>query len=277
MNGNEWEKAKNDPEKLLVLLAGQSNMAGRGYAGPDDLSPVQNLLMIRPDGKWQPAIEPITKDRAFIGTFQASGEKIVGNDPFETVLPVGDQKVCGVGPGRTFGRLLAEANPGRVVGLIPCAVGGTSIAAWMPGGADDCDANNFPYDFAVGKAKTAQKTGRIVAVLWHQGENDAIKQTEHYLEKMRTLVGNFRRDLQLGADVPFIAGDMASFYPENIAAHIDIVDDALAVLAGEDPAFRYVRTKDLVHRGDNLHYDTASQHELGRRYFEAYRQFISRP
>ena len=26
------------PDKLLVLLAGQSNMAGRGYAGPDDLT-----------------------------------------------------------------------------------------------------------------------------------------------------------------------------------------------------------------------------------------------
>ena len=63
------------PEKLLVLLAGQSNMAGRGYAGPDDLAVIPNLLMIRPDGKWQAAVEPITKDRDFIGTFSASGEK----------------------------------------------------------------------------------------------------------------------------------------------------------------------------------------------------------
>ena len=68
MNASELENCRRDSEKLLVLLAGQSNMAGRDYAGPDDLMAIPNLLMIRPDGKWQPAIEPITKDRAFVGT-----------------------------------------------------------------------------------------------------------------------------------------------------------------------------------------------------------------
>ena len=270
-------KASEASEKLLVLLAGQSNMAGRGYAGPDDLTPIPNVLMIRPDGKWQPAIEPITKDRSFIGTFQASGEKIVSSDPFETVLPQGDQKVVGVGLGRTFGRLLAEANPGRIIGLIPCAVGGTSIAAWMPGGVDDHDPNNYPYDNAVKKAREAQKSGKIVAVLWHQGETDAKKQTSEYTEKLRTVIRNFRCDLQLGPEVPFIAGDMASFYPERIAPHIGIVDRALEELGAEDPSFRYVHTKDLTHRGDNLHFDTDSLHELGRRYFVAYRQFKADP
>ena len=88
------------------------------------------------------------------------------------------------------------------------------------------------------------------------------------------MVRNFRHDLKLGPEVPFIAGDMASFYPERIASHIDIVDRALEVLAAEEPSFLLVRTKDLTHRGDNLHYDTDSQHELGRRYFEAYRCFV---
>ena len=277
MNEAEWKACRENPEKLLVLLVGQSNMAGRGYAGPDDLTAIPNLLMIRPDGKWQPAIEPITKDRAFVGTFQASGKKVVSADPFETVLPEGDQKVVGVGPGRTFGRLLAEANPGKTVGLIPCAVGGTSIAAWMPGGVDDWDPSNYPYDVSVRKAKEAQKTGKIVTVLWHQGENDAGKQTPDYTEKLRTVVRNFRRDLNLGDDVPFIAGDLASFYEERIGGHIDIVDEALNTLAAEDPRFRVVLTKDLMHRGDRLHYDTESQHELGARYFEAYRQFRANP
>ncbi len=262
-------------DKLLVLLAGQSNMAGRGYAGADDLVSIPRLLMIRPDGKWQPAVEPITKDRPFVGTFSASGEKITGGDPFETILPEGDQKVCGVGPGRTFGRLLAEANPEKTIGLIPCAVGGTSIAAWMPGGVDDWNAENHPFDDAVKKAREAQKSGKIVAVLWHQGETDAQRQTPDYTAKLRTVVNNFRSALELGDDVPFIAGDMASFYKENIAANIEIVDNALATIASEDKRFRCVCTKDLNHRGDNLHFDTASQHELGARYFEAFRQFTA--
>lgn len=260
-------------EKLLVLMAGQSNMAGRGYAGSDDLTVIPNLLMIRPDGKWQYAIEPVTKDRAFVGTFNDSGEKVVSADPFETVLPGAGQKVCGVGPGRTFGKMLAEANPDCIVGLIPCAVGGTSIAAWMPGGVDDWDSNNFPYDNAIKKAKEAQKSGKIIAILWHQGENDAPKQTPDYTAKLRTVVQNFRRDLQLGSEVPFIAGDMASFYPENIQKNIGIIDQALETLANEDASFCYVHTKDLTHRGDNLHYDTASQHKLGKRYFEAFIKF----
>lgn len=277
MGGFNWNSCFEDTQKLLVLLVGQSNMAGRGYAGPDDLTGIPRLLMIRPDGKWQPAVEPITKDRAFIGTFQASGEKVVSSDPFETVLPQGDQKVVGVGLGRTFGRLLAEANPGKTVGLIPAAVGGTSISAWMPGGVDDWNASNYPYDNAVKLAREAQKTGKIVAVLWHQGENDSKRQTPGYTEKLRTVIRNFRHDLDLGDDVPFIAGDMASFYPESIASHIEVVDNALAEIAAEDPRFRYVLTKDLKHRGDNLHYDTESLHELGARYFEAYRQFLANP
>jgi hypothetical protein len=274
MNNEKWDICRNSTEKLLVLLAGQSNMAGRGVAGPDDLTEIPNVLMIRPDFKWQPAIEPITKDRRFIGTFQASGEKIISNDPFETVLPIGDQQVVGVGLGRTFGRLLAENNPGKTVGLIPSAVGGTSIAAWMPGGVDDHDPDNFPYDTAVKKAREAQKSGRIVAVLWHQGETDAQRKTPDYTEKLRMIVHNFRRDLQLGDDIPFIAGDMASFYRDDIKENIGIVDQALATLAREEPSFRYVTTKDMNHRGDNLHFDTDSLHKLGERYFNAYRHFI---
>ena len=257
-------------ERLLVLLAGQSNMAGRGYAEPEDLIPVPGVEYIRPDLKWAPAIEPITRDRAFVGTFDEAGTKLHSSDPFETVLPEKGQIVCGVGLGRTFGKLLAEANPGKTVGLIPTAVGGTSIAAWLPGGADDWDAGNYPYDTAIRRAKEAQKSGKIVVILWHQGENDAAKQTEHYKEKLRTVAENFRKELGLDDTVPFIAGDLASFYEARIADHIGIVDQALEELEQELPWFMLVRTKDLNHRGDNIHFDTPSLHELGARYFAAY-------
>ena len=273
MNTQNRDSTCDSTDKLLVLLAGQSNMAGRGYAGSDDLTAIPGLVMIRPDGKWQSAIEPITRDRRFIGTFQASGEKIVSDDPYETVLPVGDQKVCGVGPGRTFGRLLLEANPGKTVGLIPCAVGGTPIAAWQPGGVDTYDPANHPYDDAVKKAREAQKSGKIVAVLWHQGETDADRNNRNYLPELRAVISNFKRDLDLGDDVPFIAGDMASFYKESLNANIDIVDNALKVLAAELPCFSFVTTKDLTDRGDKLHFDTPSQHKFGARCFEAYCKF----
>ena len=89
-----------DNKKLmLVLLAGQSNMAGRGEIEPEDREEIPGLLMINRNFEWVPAVEPVTADRPF----------------------------AGVGPGRTFGRLLLEANPGCMVGLVPTAVGGTPI------------------------------------------------------------------------------------------------------------------------------------------------------
>lgn len=262
-------------QKLLVLLAGQSNMAGRGYAGPDDLTVIPRLLMMRPDFQWQPAVEPITKDRPFVGTFNPKGEKILGGDPFETVLPEGDQKVVGVGLGRTFGRLLAEADPDCEVGLLPCAVGGTSISAWLPGGVDDHDPSNHPYDNAIRLAREAQKTGRIVAILWHQGENDAANHTQGYTDKLRQVVRNFRHDLALPAETPFIAGDLPDFFRES-RPQVDagIVDDALRTLAAEDPYFRFVTTRDMTHRGDSLHFDTPALHALGKRYFDMYMTFV---
>ena len=266
-----------DKEKLFVLLAGQSNMAGRGIAEIDDLTEIPDLLVFRPGNIFRSAVEPVTRDRKFIGTFSSDGKKIESADPWDNILPENGGQVIGVGPGRTLGKMLLEMYPGKQIVLLPCAVGGTSISAWMPGGHDDWDVHNFPYDNAVKLAKEAQKYGRIIAVCWHQGESDAAKRTQDYTGKLRSVVRNFRRDLDLGEDVPFIAGDMASFYNPEIADNIDIVDDALALLAAEDTSFRYVLTKDLMHKGDHLHYDTASAHELGKRYFEAYRQFEANP
>ncbi len=276
LSATERDYGESDPNKLLVLLVGQSNMAGRGYADADDLAIIPHLVMIRPDHHWQPAVEPITRDRYVVGLWSAQGKKLPLEKPFDIIVPEPGQKVRGVGLGRTFGRLLLAENPGKTVGLIPCAVGGTPIAAWMPGGIDPADHKTCPYDQAIAKAREAQKSGKIVAVLWHQGESDASRQTPEYREKLQTVISNFRRDLNLGAEVPFIAGSLADFYPEKIQDHVELVEQALAEIAASDPSFRYVSAKGLKHVGDRVHFDTASQHELGRRYFEAYRQFCQK-
>ena len=258
---------------LLVLMAGQSNMAGRGIAGPDDLVAIPGVLSFRPDGSWGSAIEPVTRDRPFVGTFDAAGNKVVSPDPWDNILPPAGGRVVGVGCGRTFGRLLREVFPDRTVGLIPAAVGGTSAAAWKPGGEDDHQPGRHPYDEAVRMAKAARKSGKIVAVLWHQGENDARKNNPHYLDDLREIVTNFRRDLELGDDVPFIAGELADFYKPEIQDHVRIVDDALYELEREFAFFRVVPLKGLPHKGDHLHFSAEAQHEYGRRCFAEFRRF----
>ena len=262
---------------LLVLLAGQSNMAGRDVAMPEDLTGIPGLFMMTRDFKWRPAVEPITRDRPFVGTFGADGEKVASVDPWDNIAPAEGGQVRGVGPGRTFGRLLLEANPGRTVGLIPTAVGGTPLAAWKPGGVDPWESGRFPYDEAIAMAREAMKSGTIVAVLWHQGETDASRNNPDYKADLREVISNFRRDLNLADSVPFLLGELGSFYEPRILEHAPAIDGAMYELAEELPSVGVVATKDLTHRGDRLHFDTASAHKLGTRYFQAFRRMTACP
>ena len=167
---------------MLVLLAGQSNMAGRGEIEPEDREEIPGLLMINRNFEWVPAVEPVTADRSF----------------------------AGVGPGRTFGRLLLEANPGCTVGLVPTAVGGTPISAWKRGGSSPWDPRERPYDQAIERAAAALQRGDFAAVLWHQGETDARLKNSRYAEDLQEVIRNFRADLPL-AGVPFLCGGLGEY------------------------------------------------------------------
>ena len=251
-------------------------MSGRDVADASDLTAIPGLLMFAKDRKWRPAIEPITKDRAFVGTFAADGKKITSVDPWDIVLPTDSStQVRGVGPGRTFGRLLREAMPDCEVGLIPTSVGGTGISSWLPGGVDRFDAACHPYDESIALALDAQAYGEIIAILWHQGETDAATNNTEYKQQLSTVIANFRKDLHLSDQVPFIMGELGSFYEAKIQDHVDMIDQAMHELAAELPSVAVVPAKDLVSRGDNLHFSRESAHRLGERYFSAYQQFTA--
>ena len=250
-------------KRLLVLLAGQSNMSGRDYAEKEDLVEIPGLIMMAKDLRWRPAIEPITRDRSFVGIFDSDGNKMVTADPWDNVLPDDDsRRARGVGPGRTFGRLLLAAKPGCEVGLIPMSVGGTGLVSWMPGGVDKWDPIVHPYDEAIRTAREAQKSGEIVAILWHQGESDRNAAASYY--------ENFRRDLDLSEGVPFIMGELGSFYNTIDMKGVAMVDEAMHQLAAEMKGVYVVSAKDLGHRGDNLHFNRQAAVTLGQRYFEAF-------
>ncbi len=258
-------------KRLLVLLAGQSNMSGRDYAEKEDLVEIPGLIMMAKDLRWRPAIEPITRDRSFVGIFDSDGNKMVTADPWDNVLPDDDsRRARGVGPGRTFGKLLLEANPGCEVGLIPMSVGGTGLVSWMPGGVDKWDPIVHPYDEAIRTAREAQKSGEIVAILWHQGENDAAGMNLNYKGQLRTVIENFRRDLDLSESIPFIMGELGSFYNTIPEKGVAMVDEAMYQLASEMKGVYVVSAKDLGHRGDNLHFNRKAAVTLGQRYFEAF-------
>jgi peptidoglycan/xylan/chitin deacetylase (PgdA/CDA1 family) len=102
--------------------------------------------------------------------------------------------------------------------------------------------------------------GVLKGILWHQGESDNdLKKSEEYLEKLKTLVGNLRRDLN-APNLPFVAGEIGYFNKEN---YINAITNKLPA---EVVHTAVVSAKDLTDKGDQLHFDTPSARELGKRY-----------
>jgi len=249
--------------KKLVLLAGQSNMSGRGYLTANDVTDLPGIAALRWDKVWIPAIDPFNYDR--ISNLGLGGSE----DPFEEKAPeVGRQRRCGVGPGRTFAQLLRQKYPGSEIGLIPTSVGGTPIAAWLPGGKDPY-SDRHPYDDALTMARHAMRYGQIEVILWHQGESDAKAKTPDYKEKLITVLTNLRRELSL-EHVPVILGEIGYFLDDRFARKE--YNEYIRQAAAELPDAGIVSAEGLTDRGDGVHFDTPSQYELGRRYFQEYRR-----
>ena len=71
----------------------------------------------------------------------------------------------------------------------------------------------------------------------------------------------------LTADVPFVAAEITAFKPDR--KPIEKFNEILHAEGKLVPKYTCVKTQDLKDKGDQLHYDTASARELGRRYAAA--------
>lgn len=230
----------------LFLLAGQSNMAGRGNPrdlAPEDAAPNPRVLALNASGEWQPAVDPLHWDKAG----------------------------AGVGPGKAFALAVAAQKPGATIGLIPTACGGSPISTWEPGKRWEQTKSN-PWDDAIARARRAMKDGTLRAILWHQGESDSNpKGAAVYGEKLTALIARFRAELN-APDLPFIIGQLGRFDAEGAPwneAKI-AVDRAQQAVAAKVPHVYFVGSDGLVSKGDKLHFSTASARTLGQRYAEVY-------
>jgi hypothetical protein len=217
----------------IYLLCGQSNMAGRGVPEEQDKTPHPRVLVLNQQDAWAPAVDPLHWDKP---------------------------KVAGVGPGLTFGKTMAEANPKITIGLVPCAVGGSPIEQWQP------DAKLFKD--ALARAKLAAPHGVIKGILWHQGESNAANTTEAYAAKIKNTLEGFRKELN-NPTLPIVVGELADFKKgyENVNAALEAVPKNI-------PHTAFVETKGLKHKGDNLHFDAASEREIGKRYAAAMQKLV---
>lgn len=236
-----------DKEKFQVfLLAGQSNMSGRGEITEDDLKVHPRVLMLAKDGSWQYAVDPIHYDK----------------------------KIAGVGLGKSFAIALAEKDKDITIGLVPAAVGGSPIATWEPGGYHE-KTDTHPYDDAISRARRAMKDGTLSGILWHQGEGDSGPgRWPVYEEKLFALVERFREDLE-APEVPFIIGQLGRFEAKPWTEGRHKVNEAHNKVAEKTKFSGFVSSFGLTSKPDNTHFNTPSLHEFGKRYARRYFQVVA--
>lgn len=212
----------------LFLLIGQSNMSGRGKVEAQDKVENPRIFMLTKDLQWVPAKDPLHFDKP----------------------------IAGVGLGSEFARQILKADPNITIGLIPCAVGGTSLDQWKSGGP----LNNA----AVARTKEAMKQGTLAGILWHQGESDSgnPKNVASYADRLDVMIGQLRKDLQADK-VPVVLGELIREFKTN-----DSINVELAVATKKIPLCVLVSSESLGKK--QLHFDAADLRTFGQRYAVEY-------
>ena len=156
-----------------------------------------------------------------------------------------------------------------MVGLVPCAEGGSKLERWSRGGD--------LFERAVARGRKAAVHGTLKGILWHQGENDALLEEDArtWGERLRRMIGDLRRELGNDA-LPFVAGKLGEFLARTQAdgreAYWPVINRHLDALPGAVARTAVVESRGLTDKGDGVHFDTASLREFGRRYAVAMRK-----
>ena len=222
----------------IFLLIGQSNMAGRGTVEDIDREVLPGIWALSQNLTWVPAVDPIHYDKP--------------------------ERNPGVGIARTFAKTLQLARPTAQIGLVPAAVGGSSLEQWAVGG-------EF-YKEAIRRTQIALANGgKLRGILWHQGESDANSKdlASSYGDRWIKIMTALRADLK-APNVPIVVGQLGPFLQVSNYAFAGAVNTELASLAARFPTVAFVTSGGLKDRGDQLHFDSPSLREFGRRYAHAF-------
>jgi hypothetical protein len=248
------------PEKFsgklsLVILAGQSNMSGRGDL-PAEHSTHPRIFMFGNDYRWKSAREPV--DAAY-------GQ----------VDLISEDRDAGFGPALAFATSVLKRNPELIIGLIPCAKGASSIKEWQR----DLSENTL-YGSCLKRVRAATTTGTVAGMLFFQGETDALDperfpkwspSASSYPEKFATFLDDLRGDLSL-ATMPVVFAQIGT----NKAPRDYVNWEALKEQqkSSKLPCVAMITTDDLA-LADAVHFTTESYRIIGQRYAEAFLQLTS--
>jgi hypothetical protein len=219
---------------LVFVLAGQSNMIGRARPVSAGAPSDPRLLVWR--GKWRAAVDPI---------------------PSSDGMSRGD---AGVGPTMTFGLGVLAGRPTATVGIVMCAVGGTSIDQWAP----QAKLYRRCVDAAADAARSVG--GRVAGILFLQGENEAVS-CRPWRAGFELTESAFERDL---GPVPFLLGQVGSLAPRSQPQCLAQVQADHAAAAAAHAEITLVPTADLPVGLDGLHFTVQAELILGRRFADAW-------
>ena len=247
-------KAEVDPNFYIYLCFGQSNMEGQAIIEDCDLSPDARFQMMstldcgtRKQGSWYRAVPPLARCST---------------------------NLC---PADYFGRTMVEnLDESKRVGVVVVAIGGIAIDLFDPDGwkanvasmtenwqiAAVNEYGGNPLGRLMECAKEAQKSGVIKGILLHQGETDAYNNT--WLTKVKKVYEYMLKELNLNAeDVPLIAGEVGHEDQKGICSGANYTIDRLPQTI---PTAYVVPSTGCTLMSDNLHFNSAGQRKLGRRY-----------
>lgn len=246
-----------DPNFLIFLLIGQSNMEGAPASEAQDRTPDPRIKVL---------------------ALRDCPQRNQVHNQWYTAVP--SLHTCGssLGPGDYFARTLAAAMPNVTIGLVPDAIAGVDIDIFRKG-VVSARRNEFSlppdnqldsaYPTLIERARLAQQAGVIRGILFHQGESDAATGAlqQAWPGKVQGLVQDIRTDLGLdSAQVPFLAGELlANGAPQNGCCG-NAMNPRVASLPGLIPNAFVVSGAGLGVNTDGLHYNLAGQREFGRRY-----------
>ncbi len=219
------------------LMLGQSNMAGRGFI--HEVPPIYNerIQMLR-NGRWQMMTEPINYDRP----------------------------VAGISLAGSFSEAWSRQNPEDMIGLIPCAEGGSTLDEWA--------ADQTLFQHAITEAEFAMQNSELAGILWHQGESDSANGNyKVYYKKLLLIIKALREELN-APNIPLIIGGLGDFlgkegFGKNCTEY-QYINEELQKFAFEQDNCYFVTAEGLTSNPDGIHIDANSQRKFGLRYFEAF-------